>query len=49
MTDTRPMNVTRLILALLLPALLNYLLVYIDPHRRTLLDRWTGTRVVRIG
>jgi uncharacterized RDD family membrane protein YckC len=35
--------------ALLLPALLNYLLVYIDPHRRTLLDRWTGTRVVRIG
>jgi uncharacterized RDD family membrane protein YckC len=34
---------------LLLPALLNYLLVYIDPHRRTLLDRWTGTRVVRIG
>jgi uncharacterized RDD family membrane protein YckC len=34
---------------LVLPALLNYALVYVDPLRRTLLDRWTGTRVVRIG
>jgi len=34
---------------LLLPALLNYASVYLDPLRRTLLDRWTGTRVVRTG
>ncbi len=35
--------------ALFLPALLNYFAVYVDPLRRTLLDRWTGTRVVRTG
>jgi len=35
--------------ALVLPALLNYALAYADPMRRTLLDRWTGTRVVRTG
>jgi hypothetical protein len=34
---------------LLLPAVANYLWMGFDPEARTLLDRLTGMRVVRVG